>query len=97
MRTLILTALLAVGFAGSAFSGANHAAAPAANAENATCCCGKPVDAKAAPVTVTAEGKTHATGVCSHGSARAAKADPKKALAGVEAHNKKAEPAKAGK
>ena len=95
MRTLILTALLAVGFAGSAFSADEHAAAPAAKAENANCCCGKPADAKIAPVTVTVEGKTHTIGVCSDECAKAAKADPKKALAGVEAHNKKDEPVKA--
>ena len=96
MRTLILTALLAVGFAGSAFSAdAPAPGAAVAKAENANCCCGKPVDAKVAPVTVTVEGKTHTIGVCSDECAKAAKADPKKALAGVEAHNKKDEPVKA--
>ena len=96
MRHLILTAILAVGFLAPAFSADEHAAVEAAKATNANCCCGKPVDAKVAPVTVTVEGKTHTIGVCSDECAKAAKADPAKAVAGVTAHNKKDEAVKAG-
>ncbi len=92
MRTIILPALLlALGFAGSLF--AEDKAPAVAKAENANCCCGKPVDAKVEPVTVTVEGKTHVMGVCGTECAKAVQADPKKAVAGVEAHNKKAEAA----
>lgn len=93
MRNLILAALLSVGFLAPAFSA--DAAATAATATNANCCCGKPVDAKVDPVTVTVEGKTHVIGVCGTECAKHVQADPKKAVAGVEAHNKKAEAAPA--
>ncbi len=91
MRNLILAAILSVGFLAPAFT-ADAAAAPAA-ATNANCCCGKPVDAKVEAVTVTVEGKTHVVGVCGTECAKVVQADPKKAIAGVEAHNKKAEAA----
>ncbi len=91
MRNLILAALLSVGFLAPAFS----ADVAAAAATNANCCCGKPVDAKVEAVTVTVEGKTHAIGVCGDECAKHVQADPKKAVAGVEAHNKKAEAAPA--
>lgn len=95
MRNIIFTAILALGFAAVSFGADAAPAAAAAKAENAMCVCGKPTDAKIAPVTVTVEGKTHVIGVCSDACAKEVKADPKKAVAAIEAHNKKAEAAPA--
>ena len=88
MRALVLTAVLALGCAVPAWS-ADAATADNGGTTNAICHCGKAVDAKVEIVTRTIEGRTHRIATCSDECAKAAKADPKKAVKAIEAHNRK--------
>lgn len=92
MKSLILAAFAAVAFTGSVFSAE---AAGGTEKLNATCCCGKPADAKVEAVSVKVGEADKKIAVCSKECAEAVrKMDPKAAVKAVQDHNKKDEAAK---
>jgi len=79
----LLSAIAVVAFIGGA------AAEDAVKASNATCCCGKPIDAKVEAVSVKAGDKTGAIAVCSAECQAKVKAmKGEEAVKAAEAHNK---------
>jgi hypothetical protein len=86
MKSMIIAVVAALAFLAPAFG---EDAKPAAEALNATCCCGKPVDATIAPVSIKVGDSDKKIAVCSKECAEAVKKmDPKEAWKAVEAHNK---------
>ncbi|MBA2479109.1 MAG: hypothetical protein H0V44_00470 [Planctomycetes bacterium] len=94
MRYLVMSALAlafasAPAFAEAADKASDKGKEMSAKATNTTCCCGKPVDAKVAPVEAkTADGKAVSIACCSDACAAEVKKDPAKALSKLEAAGK---------
>jgi hypothetical protein len=95
MRYLVMSALAlafasAPAFAEAADKASDKGKEMSAKAMNTDCCCGKPVDAKVAPVEAkSADGKTVLIGSCSDACAAEVKKDPAKALEKIQAAGKK--------
>ena len=89
MKSMIIAAIATLAFLAPAFG---EDAKPGAESLNATCCCGKPVDAKVEAVSIKVGDADKKIAVCSKECAEAVKKmDPKEAWKAVEAHNKKTE------
>ncbi len=94
MRYLVMSALAlafasAPVFAEAAGGASDKGKEMSTKAFNTTCCCGKPVDAKVAPVEAkSADGKTVMIGCCSDACATEVKKDPAKALEKLQSAGK---------